>query len=107
MGNEHLCSPLADIAYPECCALNRRVKDAATTYTSVLHATAYSLYTAPNPVQGLVGVQAIAAGAYHACALGADGGVTCWGDDGDGELGDGAARAAAPVAPALQCAQAR
>jgi alpha-tubulin suppressor-like RCC1 family protein len=46
-------------------------------------------YQVPTPVVGLgagSGVTAIAAGAYHTCAI-VDGGVQCWGDNYFGQLG--------------------
>lgn len=44
----------------------------------------------PVPVEGLTGVKAIAAGSTHALALLDGGTVMAWGDDGEGELGNGA-----------------
>ena len=37
---------------------------------------------------GVTGVVSIATGAYHTCALSEAGNVSCWGYNGDGQLGD-------------------
>lgn len=44
---------------------------------------------APAPVPGVEEAVALAVGGDHACALRADGGVWCWGCNGEGQLGNG------------------
>lgn len=46
--------------------------------------------TTPVAVQGLDGpVETVSAGLQHTCVLMQDGGIRCWGGNGDGQLGDG------------------
>jgi alpha-tubulin suppressor-like RCC1 family protein len=64
----------------------------------------YSGRASPAPISGLTGVRDLALGHFHSCAVvGSDGGVSCWGDGRDGELGDGVAARITPVAPLLPC----
>jgi alpha-tubulin suppressor-like RCC1 family protein len=55
---------------------------------------------APNPVVGLSsGISDVAMGSLHACAVTAQGGVMCWGENDHGQLGDGTTtRRLTPVA---------
>ncbi|AKT43089.1 uncharacterized protein CMC5_073170 [Chondromyces crocatus] len=51
------------------------------------------------PVSGLSDIVAVTVGRAHACALGSDGKVSCWGDNAAGQLGDGSVESQAkPVA---------
>jgi len=43
----------------------------------------------PSPVSGLTTATSVATGQAHACAVTAAGGVVCWGQNDQGQLGDG------------------
>lgn len=52
--------------------------------------TANYLRSSPTAVSGLdSGIQAIAAGGFHSCAILSSGGAVCWGSNGFGQLGNG------------------
>lgn len=57
---------------------------------------------APRPVLGGIAFASLDAGHRHTCGVDVDGGVWCWGDGRDGQIGPGATEAAAePVAVPL------
>ena len=55
----------------------------------------------PITIAGLTDLVEIEAGAYHTCGLHASGDVSCWGDNGNGQLGDGTNVAHSSPAPVL------
>jgi alpha-tubulin suppressor-like RCC1 family protein len=57
----------------------------------------------PMQVPGLTGIVAISSGSGHTCALNAVGSVACWGDNANGQTGDGstASRLTPAVVPGL------
>ena len=87
-GGEHTCALLLGGAV-QCRGDNAQGKlgDGTTTDRAT-----------PTQVACLMsGVTAVALGAYHGCALSLDGGVSCWGDNMEGELG-------APTTTTSRCA---
>ncbi len=89
------------------CALDRRgavrcwgsdadgqlgVRDASalTPFTGLLRPDPHDRFSdAPLRVEGLPPVRTLSVGAAHACAVGEDRRVYCWGDNDAGQLGDG------------------
>jgi alpha-tubulin suppressor-like RCC1 family protein len=55
----------------------------------------------PTPISSLSGIVAIDAGEAHSLALQADGTVLAWGDDSNGQLGDGGSSTSQPVPVAV------
>jgi len=56
----------------------------------------------PVAVKGLSGVKAVSTGGDHACALLFGGAVDCWGDDAEGQLGNGTTAGYSPTPVAVK-----
>ncbi len=50
--------------------------------------TPFPCVASATRVQGAPPLVDLSAGAFHVCGVDADGGLTCWGDDGDGQIAD-------------------
>jgi hypothetical protein len=98
-GGEHTCG-LTSVGGSECWGRNEsgQLGDATSTGPEECNEampltrepTPFACGTTPVAVNGLgPGAAAISAGGSHTCALTAAGGVKCWGNNRDGQLGDG------------------
>ena len=85
-GANHTCAVAAGVL--KCWGANRagQLGDGTHAFTSPPSSTRTTPVTVAG---GLNGVQAIAAGNEHTCALLADGSVRCWGINHSGQIGDG------------------
>lgn len=66
---------------------------------SAMRAARASAQDRPGAVAGLAAAVQLSLGGSHACARLADGGVSCWGGDADGQLGRGSPPAQPPKKP--------
>ncbi|MFZ1439305.1 MAG: RCC1 repeat-containing protein, partial [Candidatus Microthrix subdominans] len=80
IGNTHSCALLADGGV-SCWGYN--------VNGELGNGTTVPLSTVPVPVTGITNATALAANAFHSCAVLADGGVECWGGNNYGQLGNG------------------
>jgi len=81
VGGFHACAILMDGGSVRCWGSNvfGALGNGTTTSSNI-----------PVPVSAISNAAAITAGGFHTCALvGFAGGVKCWGDNGDGQIGDG------------------
>jgi alpha-tubulin suppressor-like RCC1 family protein len=79
-GREHVCA-LTSSGGVRCWGMN--------LYGALGNGQPPELRLSPNRIDVLTGVQALAAGGYHTCALTKAGAVRCWGYNIYGQLGDG------------------
>jgi alpha-tubulin suppressor-like RCC1 family protein len=79
-GSNYACALLADASV----SCWRGIKAPAPGSTAPA-----SAFTAPEAIKGLGPVQSLAAGYAHTCALLTDGSARCWGNNREGQLGDG------------------
>lgn len=63
--------------------------DVARVWCSSMNSISETGSMTPTEIEGLTGVTALAAGWDHICAITSGGGVSCWGDNRVGQLGDG------------------
>ncbi|HEY2917338.1 MAG TPA: hypothetical protein VGI98_09030 [Candidatus Limnocylindrales bacterium] len=80
-GDEHTCALLSD-GTVECWGDDSRDQLGSTVQSGSTNV--------PTPVPGVVGATALAGGAMSTCALLAGGTIKCWGDNTNGQLGNGA-----------------
>jgi len=89
-GGRWACAVLAG-GQVQCWGYNQAGELGATTAErcSILDREPVACSTTPVPVWGIADATAISSGSWHTCAVLSSGQVRCWGDNPDGQLGDG------------------
>jgi alpha-tubulin suppressor-like RCC1 family protein len=93
MGDSHACAVMDD-GTARCWGLDAfgQIGDGGKGY----------IVSKPSTVAGISGVRSVAVGHEYSCALGADGGVSCWGDNLSGQIGNGCGPCGLPGSAAEQ-----
>jgi alpha-tubulin suppressor-like RCC1 family protein len=89
-GHFHTCALLSDCTV-KCWGENEagQLGDGSMNHRHKNHIYEDDFSPTPVQVNGITNASAISAGHFHTCALLSDGTIKCWGDNDDGQLGDG------------------
>jgi alpha-tubulin suppressor-like RCC1 family protein len=85
------CTAVAANGYHTCAALNGGAVKCwgSNDFGEIGVSTAYSEALSPVAVSGVTNASSVASGEHHSCALMSSGAIQCWGNNVNGELGNG------------------